>query len=99
MLVRVAALIVAPTPAAFAYEAREEAGPVAPRPRYAGERERLLATCPAEAQGFVAWQQELAEREDRERPVVENDDSLFPTADAAQNLSTRWPRTSAPGSR
>lgn len=25
-------------------------------------------------------------REDRERPVVENDDSLFPTADAAQNL-------------
>lgn len=86
MLVRVAALIVAPTPAAFACEAREGAGPVAPRPRYAGGRARLLATCPAEAQRFIAWQQELAERVDRERPVVENDDSLFPTADAAQNL-------------
>ncbi len=84
VLVRVAALIVAPTPAAFACEARKEAGPVAPRPRYAGERERLLATCPAEAQGFFAWQQELAEQRGLRRPVEENDLVLDPVAAIAE---------------
>lgn len=61
------------------------------QPLYASERERLLATCPAKAQGFFAWQQELAEREGLERPVDENDDFLYPTADAAQNLINALP--------
>ena len=69
-----------------------------PQSRYAGERERLLATCPAKAQGFFAWQQELAEKKGLERPVDENDDFLYPTASAAETSSTRCPRTSAPGS-
>ncbi|QIN83679.1 hypothetical protein GBA63_14335 [Rubrobacter tropicus] len=54
-------------------------------PRYASERERLLATCPARAQAFFAWQQELAEGKGLERPVDENDLVLDPTANLAQN--------------
>ena len=93
VLVRVAAaLIVAVTPAAVACGAQEgSADAPGPQPRYASERERLLATCPAEAQGFSAWQQELADREGLERPVDENDDFLYPTADAAQSLINALP--------
>src|SRR4028119_341467 len=57
-------------------------GTIPAETRYAGERERLLATCLAEAQGFFAWQQELGEKEGPERPVDENDHFLFPSADA-----------------
>ena len=54
------------------------------RPRYADERERLLATCPAKAQGFYAWQQDLAEKRGLERPVDENDLVFDPAASIAE---------------
>lgn len=69
-----------------------------PQSRYAGERERLLATCPAKAQGFFAWQQELADKKGLERPVDENDVSCTPPRALRRASSTRCPRTSAPGS-
>jgi hypothetical protein len=86
VLVRIAALVVAVPLSAVACGAQEVSEDDGTRPRDASDRERLLATCPAKAQGFFAWQQELAEKKGLERPVDENDDFLFPTADAAQNL-------------
>lgn len=83
MLVRVAALIVAVTTAAFACGA-QEGSTDDPKPRYASERERLLATCPADAQGFFSWQQELAEQRGLRRPVDENDLVLDPIATIAE---------------
>jgi hypothetical protein len=84
VLVRIAALTVAVTTAAVACDAQKEGGGADPKPRYAGERERLLATCPAEAQGFFAWQQELAEQRGLRRPVDENDLVLDPVAATAE---------------
>ena len=51
----------------------------------------MLATCPAKAQGFFAWQQELAEKKGLKRPVDENDDLLYPTASAAESLINALP--------
>ena len=90
VLVRIATLIVAVTTAAVACGA-QEGSTDDPKPRYASERERQLATCPAEAQGFVAWQQELAEQRGLNRPVDENDDFLYPTATAAESLINALP--------
>ena len=85
VLVRVAALIVAVTTAAVACGDQEgSTDDPKPRPRYASEREKLLATCPAEAQGFFAWQQELAEQWGLRRPVDENDLVLDPVAAIAE---------------
>ncbi len=82
MLVRIFLLAIAVPFAAVACGA--ETGRETPEPRYASEREGLLATCPAEAQGFFSWQQELAEREGLRRPVDENDLFLDPVVTIAQ---------------
>ena len=84
MLVRIAALVVAVPLSAVACAAQGEPGGADPQPRYADERERLLATCPAKAQGFSAWQQDLAERRGLKRPVDENDLVLDPAASIAE---------------
>jgi hypothetical protein len=73
VLVRIAALLVALPLTAVACGAQEGSEDDGTRPRYADERERLLATCPAKAQDFFAWQQDLTERGSktagrRERP-------------------------------
>ena len=60
-------------------------------PRYDSEREKLLATCPAKAQDFFAWQQELAEKRGLNRPVHENDGFLEPNARIAQNYLLTLP--------
>jgi len=91
MLVRLVAFAIVIPLAAVACGVQERSGDADPQPRYADERERLLATCPAEAQDFFAWQQDLAEREGLQRPVDENDGFLYPTADAAQSLINALP--------
>ena len=53
-LVRIAALVIAAPLAAVACGAREGSGDGETRTRYTDEHERLLATCPAKAQGFYA---------------------------------------------
>ena len=73
VLVRSAALVVAVPLTAVACGAQEGSGDDGTRPRYADERERLLATCPAKAQDFSAWQQDLAAKRGLKRPVDEND--------------------------
>ncbi len=68
---------------------QEDSGDTESAPRYASERERLLATCPAKAQDFFAWQQQLAEKKGLKQPVDENDLILDSTASIAQtHLST-----------
>lgn len=91
VLVRIAALVIAVPLTAVACGAQEGSGIADPRPRYAGERERLLATCPAKAQGFSAWQQNLAEKRGLKRPVDENDLVLDPAATIAQNFLLTLP--------
>ena len=85
VLVRIAALIIAVATAAVACAAQEGSpDDPKPKPRYVDERERLLATCPADAQGFFAWQQELAEQRGLRRPVEDNDLVLDPVAAIAE---------------
>ena len=91
VLVRIAALVVAVPLSVVACGAQEVSEDDATRPRYADERERLLATCPAKAQDFFAWQQDLAEREGLKRPVDENDLVLDPAASIAQNYLLTLP--------
>jgi hypothetical protein len=91
VLVRIAALVVAVPLSAVACGAQEVSEDDGTRPRYASDRERLLATCPAKAQGFFAWQQELAEKKGLERPVDENDLVLDPAASIAQSYLLTLP--------
>jgi hypothetical protein len=61
-------------------------------------RERLLATCPAKAPDFFAWQQALAEKRGLNRPVWEDDDVLDPTARVAQDYLDTLPADQRGGS-
>lgn len=84
-LARTTLLVTAILLTAVACGVQEGSGNTDPQPRYANERERLLATCPAKAQDFFAWQQELAEKRGLKRPVDENNLVLDPVASVAQN--------------
>lgn len=55
------------------------------------ERQRLLAACPAKAQSFSAWRQELAEERGLSRPVYEGDAAFYPIADVAEDYLETLP--------